>query len=88
MKPLLEDEMDVLQKWFARLYPEYSLKIYTKWNGEKKREEYILDLFFRSTSRSLAFQVPEQALELIDMRVKIKERWVGEMQNKIIAALG
>lgn len=87
--PLLKEQMDELQQWFARLYGlrGYRLKIYTKYNMKARREEYILDLFFKSTSRSLAFQVPFDALELVDVRLKIKERWVSEMQKQIIAVL-
>lgn len=92
-KPLLEAEMGVLQEWFDKVYGKNTprrgeLKIYYKQNMEKRREEYILDMFFDSTSRSLPFQVPFDALELVDMRLKIKERWVGEMQNQIIQTLG
>lgn len=87
--PILKEQMEELQSWFSRLYGlrGYTLKIYTKYNMKARREEYILDLFFKSTSRSLAFQVPFDALELIEARVAIKERWVGEMQQKIIAVL-
>lgn len=86
---LLSEEMDVLQRWFDRLYGlrGYRLKIYSKYNMQKRREEYILDLFFKSTSRSLAFQVPFDALELIDMRVRIKERWVPWAQKAIMEVL-
>jgi hypothetical protein len=91
-KPLLEAEMDELQKWFYRLYgttrKDSQLKIYYKYNRERRREEYILDLFFDSTSRSLPFQVPADALELLDVRLKIKERWVPEMQKRIMEVMG
>lgn len=88
MAVLLEEEMDQLSQWFSRLYPQYKLKIYTKWNLAKAREEYILDLFFNATSRSLAFQVPGDALEVPEVREKIKERWVPHMQKQIIATIG
>lgn len=89
VKPLLEAEMEELQKWFDRLYNPvgYKLKIYTKYNMKARREEYILDLFFKSTSRSLPFGIPFDALEIIDTRLKIKERWIPEMQKKIMAVL-
>lgn len=84
---LLAEEMDLLHKWFSRLYPDHKLKIYTKWNLAKAREEYILDIFFRSTSRSLAFQVPGDALEIEDVRQRIKERWLPWAQQNIIQTI-
>lgn len=87
-EPLLKEQMEELHKWFARLYPTHTMKIYTKWNKEKQREEYIVDLFFNATSRSLPFQVPAAALELMDVRVRIKEKWVGFMQSQIIKTIG
>ena len=88
----LEAEIDTLIKWFDRLYggtrKAAELKVYSKWNGEKQRAEYILDVFFDSTSRSLPFSVPADALELFDMRVKIKERFVPAMQKKIMGVMG
>jgi hypothetical protein len=89
LRPLLEAEMEELQKWFDRLYNPrgHKLKIYHKWNPKARREEYILDVFFNSTSRSLAFGVPFDALEMIDVRLKIKERWVPEMQKKIMGVI-
>ena len=89
-EPLLKEQMEELQKWFDRLYEKRKakLKIYHKYNTLKGREEYILDLFFDSTSRSLAFSVPKDALELLDVRQRIRDRWVGEMQQKIMATVG
>ena len=90
-KPLLEREMEQLQDWFHRLYGttrRARLKIYHKYNVFKSREEYILDLFFDSTSRSLPFQVPKKYLDDIQLRLMIKERWVDEMQKKIMGVLG
>lgn len=91
-RPLLEAEMEQLQDWFNRLYGktrrDAKLKIYHKYNIWKGREEYILDIFFDSTSRSLPFGIPKQYLDDIDMRLKIKERWVQEMQQKIMAVMG
>lgn len=88
-RPLLEKEMEVLQDWFDRLYGprKAKLKIYHKWNNEKRREEYILDLFFEATSRSLPFAIPYEFLEQIDYRVSLKQRWVSEMQKKIMEVL-
>jgi hypothetical protein len=89
-EPLLKAEMDELHQWFDRLYGKTrraTLKIYSKYNVLKSREEYILDMFFDSTSRSLPFQVPKSILEDIEMRLKIKERWVQEMQKQITGVL-
>jgi hypothetical protein len=88
----LQAEIEELHKWFSRLYEDSprkaKLKVYSKYNREKKRAEYILDLFFDSTSRSLPFAVPADALELFDIRLKIKERFVPEMQKQIMRVMG
>lgn len=88
-RALLAEEMEQLQDWFDRLYGPRgaTLKIYWKSNGQARREEYILDLFFESTSRSLPFMVPFDTLELIEYRIAIKKRWVAEMQKKIMEVL-
>jgi hypothetical protein len=90
-EPVLKKEMDQLHQWFDRLYGKTrggKLKIYVKWNRDKKREEYIIDLFFDSTSCSLPFSIPEPFMTNIDWRVSLKQRWVGEMQTKIAEVLG
>jgi hypothetical protein len=88
----LQEEIEQLHKWFSRLYEDSprkaKLKVYSKYNVQARRAEYILDLFFDSTSRSLPFGVPADALELIDVRLKIKERFVPEMQKKIMEVMG
>lgn len=88
-RPLLEEEMEILQDWFDRLYGPRgaTLKIYWKSNGAARREEYILDLHYESTSRSLPFMVPFDTLPIIEYRLAIKRRWVEEMQKRIIAEL-
>lgn len=88
-RALLAEEMEILQNWFDRLYGPRGakLKIYWKSNGAARREEYILDLHYESTSRSLPFMIPFDTLELIEYRVKIKQRWVAEMQKKIMEEL-
>lgn len=88
-RALLEEEMEVLQDWFDRLYGPRGakLKIYWKSNGAARREEYILDLHYESTSRSLPFMVPYDTLDIIEYRIAIKKRWVQEMQKQIIAEL-
>lgn len=90
-EPVLKKEMEELHQWFDRLYgktrKDAKMKIYVKWNREKKREEYIIDLFFDSTSRSLPFAIPEPFMTNIQWRLDLKARWVGEMQNKIMAVL-
>lgn len=85
--PVLQEQMEQLHSWFSRVYPQYKLKIYTKWNMGKTREEYILDLFFKSTSRSLAFQIPGDAMEVPEAIDEIKERWLPWAQQRIIAVL-
>lgn len=91
-EPLLKEQMDQLHQWFDRLYgkvrKDAKMKIYVKYNPAKKREEYIIDIFYDSTSKSLPFAVPEAFLDLIDYRVALKERWVSEMQSKITALMG
>lgn len=89
-EPLLKEQMDELHQWFDRLYGKTrraKLKIYTKYNIWKGREEYLIDMFYDSTSKTLPFAVPKHMLDDIEMRVKIKERWVSEMQKKIMEVL-
>lgn len=85
--PVLQEQMEQLHGWFGKVYPQHKLKIYTKWNIGKAREEYILDLFFNSTSRSLAFQIPGDAMEVPEVIEEIKDRWVPWAQQRIIQVL-
>lgn len=81
----LDEEMDILQRWFDRVYPQHKMLIHYKWHqGEHK---YVLELKHKRLV-GLPFSVPEAWFDDPVMEQELRDSVVQRLQMKTIQEIG